>query len=104
AAAIPPFISELKFSGDAFRLSRWRTPETREQLYLETVLAREDHAKEVKLFGLGERFLVRYKQIFEKLYEGDRAITIKRAFWAVVLGAIGTLAYYGMYLWIVFAA
>ena len=39
--------------GDAFRLFRWRTPETREQMYLETVLAREDHAKEVKLFGLG---------------------------------------------------
>jgi ATP-binding cassette subfamily B protein len=30
AAAIPPFVAELKFSGDAFRLSRWRTPETRE--------------------------------------------------------------------------
>ena len=36
AAAIPPFIAELKFSGDAFRLSRWRTPETREQMYVET--------------------------------------------------------------------
>jgi ATP-binding cassette subfamily B protein len=100
AAAIPPFVAELKFSGDAFRLSRWRTPETREQLYVETVLAREDHAKEVKLFGLGSRFLDRYKAIFEKLYAGDRRITIHRAIWALILGAIGTLAFYGMYLWI----
>ena len=100
AAAIPPFVAELKFSGDAFRLSRWRTPETREQLYVETVLAREDHAKEVKLFGLGPRFLDRYRAIFEKLYAGDRRITIQRAIWAVTLGAIGTLAFYGMYLWI----
>src|SRR5574338_690114 len=57
AAAIPPFVSELKFSGDAFRLSRWRTPETREQIYVETVLSREEHAKELMLFGLGPRFL-----------------------------------------------
>jgi ATP-binding cassette subfamily B protein len=103
AAAIPPFVAELKFSGDAFRLSRWRTPETREQMYVETVLAREDHAKEVKLFGLGPRFLDRYKAIFTKMYAGDRQITIRRAIWALVLGTIGTLAFYGMYLWIAVA-
>jgi len=100
AAAIPPFVAELKFSGDAFRLSRWRTPETREQMYVETVIAREDHAKEVKLFGLGPRFLSRYKAIFDKLYAADRALTIRRAVWALILGTIGTLAFYGMVLWI----
>ena len=52
-AGLPAFVAEAKFSGDAFRLFRWRSPETRMQIYLETVLAREDHAKEVKLFGLG---------------------------------------------------
>jgi len=52
-AGLPAFVAEAKFSGDAFRLFRWRSPETRMQTYLETVLAREDHAKEVKLFGLG---------------------------------------------------
>ena len=102
-AAIPPFVSELKFSGDAFRLSRWRTPETREQLYLETVLAREDHAKEVMLFGLGPRFLVRYRQIFDKLYAGDRKLAINRGLWGLALGTLGTLAFYGMYLWIALA-
>jgi len=67
------------------------------------VLAREDHAKEVKLFGLGSRFLARYKAIFEKLYAGDRQITINRAIWALILGTVGTLAFYGMYLWITLA-
>ena len=104
AAAIPPFISEVKFSGDAFRLSRWRTPETREQVYLETVLAREDHAKEVKLFGLGPRFLDRYRAIFDTLYQGDRSIAVRRGGWALALGILGTAAFYGMYLWIVAAA
>jgi ATP-binding cassette subfamily B protein len=104
AAAIPPFIAELKFSGDAFRLSRWRTPETREQLYVETVLAREDHAKEVMLFGLGPRFMQRYRDIFDKLYAGDRKITIRRGIWALALGTIGQAAFYGMYLWIALAA
>jgi ATP-binding cassette subfamily B protein len=103
AAAIPPFIAELKFSGDAFRLSRWRTPETREQMYVEMVIAQDAYAKEVTLFGLGPRFLRRYKAIFEKLYAGDRSITIRRGVWALALGAIGQAAFYGMYGWIAIA-
>jgi ATP-binding cassette subfamily B protein len=103
AAAIPPFIAELKFSGDAFRLSRWRTPETREQIYVEMVIAQDAYAKEVKLFGLGPRFLRRYKDIFDTIYAGDRKITINRGIWALVLGTIGQVAFYGMYLWIAFA-
>jgi ATP-binding cassette, subfamily B, bacterial len=103
-AALPSFVIELKFSGDAFRLSRWRTPETREQLYLETVLAREDHAKEVKLYGLGPRLLTRYRAIFEGLYAEDRKLTLRRGIWGLVLGAVGTAAFYGMYLWIALAA
>jgi hypothetical protein len=72
-------------------------------MYVETVLANDSYAKEVKLFGLGPRFLARYKAIFDKLYVGDRQITIRRAIWALILGTVGTLAFYGMYLWIAIA-
>jgi hypothetical protein len=71
-AGLPSFIAETKFSGDAFRLFRWRSPETRMQMYLETVLAREDHAKEVKLFELG-RCCSSATRDLRKLYREDRA-------------------------------
>ncbi|HXN80507.1 MAG TPA: hypothetical protein VN869_06335, partial [Steroidobacteraceae bacterium] len=66
-AGLPAFVAEAKFSGDAFRLFRWRSPETRMQIYLETVIAREDHAKEVMLYSLGPRLLERYRDIFRRL-------------------------------------
>jgi ATP-binding cassette subfamily B protein len=103
-AGLPAFVAEAKFSGDAFRLFRWRSPETRMQTYLETVLAREDHAKEVKLFGLGARFLQRYRDIFGRLYREDRALTIRRDAWGFGLGLIATLALYGAYAWIALSA
>ncbi|HEY5101259.1 MAG TPA: ABC transporter ATP-binding protein [Steroidobacteraceae bacterium] len=103
-AGLPAFIAEAKFSGDAFRLFRWRSPETRMQTYLETVLAREDHAKEVKLYGLGPRFLQRYRDIFGRLYKEDRALTIRRDAWGFGLGLIATLALYGAYAWIAISA
>ncbi|HEY7962605.1 MAG TPA: ABC transporter ATP-binding protein [Steroidobacteraceae bacterium] len=100
AAGLPAFVAEAKFSGDAFRLFRWRSPETRMQIYLETVLAREDHAKEVMLYGLGPRLLERYRNIFRRLYREDRDLTVRRDTWGFVLGLIGTTALYGAYAWI----
>jgi ATP-binding cassette subfamily B protein len=102
-AGLPAFIAEAKFSGDAFRLFRWRSPETRMQTYLETVLAREDHAKEVKLFGLGPRLLQRYRAIFTRLYEADRALSIRRDSWGFALSLVASAALYGAYAWIALA-
>ena len=99
-AGMPAFIAEAKFSGDAFRLFRWRSPETRMQVYLETVLAREDHVKEVKLFGLGARLLQRYRDIFTRLYAEDRALSIRRDSWGFGLSLLATATLYGAYAWI----
>ncbi len=100
---IPEFLAEAKFSGDKFRLFRWRSPETRMQMYLETVLAREDYVKEVKLFRLGPKLLERYKAIFAKLFAEDRRLTLRRDSWGFVLGLLGTVAFYGAYGWIALA-
>jgi ABC-type multidrug transport system fused ATPase/permease subunit len=99
-AAIPAFFVETRFSASAFRLFTWRAPETRKQNYLEVLLAREDFAKEVKLFDLGPVFLGRYRAIFEQLYGEDRELTLRRGFWGFVLGLLSTIAFYGAYAWI----
>ncbi|HLU65098.1 MAG TPA: ABC transporter ATP-binding protein [Kofleriaceae bacterium] len=103
-AALPVFAAETRFSGEAFRLFRWRTPETRQQAYLETVIAREDSAKEVMLFGLGSTLLDRYDQIFRRLYRDDRSLTLRRGLWGFVLGLVSTAAFYGAYAWIALEA
>ena len=103
-AGLPAFVAETHFSGEAFTLFRWRSPETRMQIYLETVIAREDNVKEVKLFGLGPLLLERYRNIFRRLYKADRSLAIRRDGWGFVLGLIGTAALYGAYAWIAFAA
>ena len=99
-AGLPAFLAEAKFSGEAFRLFRWRAPESRMQIYLESVLARDENAKEVKLFQLGARFLDRYRAIFTRLYREDRDLTIRRDTWGFFLGLLGTAALYGGYAWI----
>jgi ATP-binding cassette subfamily B protein len=99
-AGLPAFLAEAKFSGEAFRLFRWRAPEARMQIYLESVLAREDNAKEVKLFELGPRLLGRYRDIFNRLYREDRDLTLRRDAWGFGLGLLATATLYGGYAWI----
>ncbi|MEA5572830.1 ABC transporter ATP-binding protein [Calothrix sp. UHCC 0171] len=100
-ASIPPFISETKFAAQAFRLFSWRAPETRQQHYLEILVAREDFAKEVKLYQLGEMLVRRYRNIFYQIYNEDRDLTLKRGFWGYFLGMLSTATFYITYGWIV---
>ena len=102
-AGIPVFLSEVKFSGEKFRVFRWRSQERRMLMYLEIVLAREDHAKEVQLFNLGERLLGRYREIFRRLYDEERSITIRRDTWGFLLSLLSSAAFYAAYAWIAFS-
>jgi ABC-type multidrug transport system fused ATPase/permease subunit len=103
-AAVPAFIAETRFAQAAFRLFRWRAPETREQHYLETLLAREDSVMEVKLYQLGSMLLDRYRQIFYRLYSEDRDLTVRRSLWSYGLSLLSTVTFYATYVWIVLEA
>ncbi|MEA5602932.1 ABC transporter ATP-binding protein [Nostoc sp. UHCC 0252] len=100
-AAIPVFIAETKFAGEGFRLFSWRAAETRQQHYLENLLAREDFVTEVKLYQLGEMLLGRYRNLFDQLYGEDRDLTLRRGVWGYLLGLVSTGAFYVAYAWIV---
>jgi ATP-binding cassette, subfamily B, bacterial len=100
-AALPPFIAETRFAGEAFRLFRWRSPETRQQHYLENLIAREDNVMEVQLYQLGATMLQRYHDTFHRLYGEDRDLTIRRGFWGYLLGLLSTATFYAAYAWIV---
>jgi ATP-binding cassette subfamily B protein len=103
-AAIPAFIAEARFSNTAFRLRNWRSPDSRRLSYLEYVLGNDEHAKEVKLFGLGPVLLARYRQLAETFYRDDRNLATRRAGWTYVLSLISTGAFYGCYAAIALAA
>ncbi|MBD2446325.1 ABC transporter ATP-binding protein [Nostoc sp. FACHB-152] len=103
-AAMPAFIAETRFAGEAFRLFSWRAPETRQQHYIENLLAREDFVTEVKLYQLGEMLLGRYRNVFEQLYGEDRDLTLRRGMWGYLLSLVSTFAFYIAYAWIVLEA
>ena len=63
--------------------------------------AREETAKEVKLFSLSGLLLRRYRAFFEKFHDEDKALARRRAGWAIFFGMLSILTVYACYAWVV---
>jgi ATP-binding cassette, subfamily B, bacterial len=97
AASVPAFLAEARLSGESFRVWTWRAPEGRRLNYLEWILTRDSHVKEVKLYGLGPLVLGRYRDLFRKFFDEDRRIAIRRLRAGIVFGLVSLGAFYGMF-------
>jgi ATP-binding cassette subfamily B protein len=58
-------------------------------------------AKEVKIFGLNPFLIDRYRALATSFFEANRALAVRRANLGSVLTALGTIAYYVAYAYIV---
>lgn len=97
-AALPATLVEMRFSHAAFRLRNWRSAESRKLNYIEYVLANDEHVKEVKVLGLGDMLLGRYKKLTEQFYTEDRDLAVRRSIWAYLLSLLATITFYSCYL------
>jgi ATP-binding cassette subfamily B protein len=97
AASVPAFLAEARLSADSFRMWTWRAPEGRRLNYLEWILTRDTHVKEVKLFGLGPLVLERYRALFRKFFAEDRRLALRRMRAGLAFGALSLAAFYAMY-------
>lgn len=101
AAALPSLVSEAKFAKTAYSLLSWRAPRGRLLLYYEVVLTRDAYAKEVKIYGLGQWFLDRYRALYRLLDKEDRGLKERHATASFLLGLLSSAAFYGIYGWVV---
>ena len=98
---MPAIWGETRFNTLAYFMSRWRTPERRELEYIRYVGASAETAKEIKLFGLGDFLIARFKQLAQTIFLENRTLSTQRAAWGALFSAISTLTYYGAYGFIV---
>jgi ATP-binding cassette subfamily B protein len=103
-ASVPAALAELRFSRDAFDLRNRRISDARMLGYLEHVLASDEHAKEVMLLGLGPTLLERYRTVGERLWREEWSLSLRRNFWVISLSQLGTLTFYGCYVYIAWLA
>ncbi|MEO5694659.1 MAG: ABC transporter ATP-binding protein [Usitatibacter sp.] len=100
-ALVPAFLGEARFNAQAYWLNYARAPERRELDYVRQTAASVETAKEIKIFGLNPFLIQRYRALANSFFEANRKIAVRRAGWGGLLSAIGTIAYYVAYAFIV---
>jgi ATP-binding cassette subfamily B protein len=98
---LPSFIGESYFNDQTYALSRRQTPERRELDYLRYLGASDETAKEVKIFDLSDFIIGRFEALANKFYLSNRRITINRSLWGAGFTLMGSLGYYGAYVYII---
>ncbi len=96
-AVVPAFLGETRFAMLAYSMLYRHTPERRELDYLRLLGASNQSAKEVKIFGLGGHLAERSRKLFDRFYEENKALAIKRAVTGSLLNLLPTAGYYGAY-------
>jgi ATP-binding cassette subfamily B protein len=100
-ALVPAFVGEAHFNAQSYALNYARTAERREIDYVRQTAASVETAKEVKIFGLSRFLIDRYRQLAGDFYLANRKLAVRRAGWGGLLAAVGTVAYYIAYAYIV---
>ncbi|MDC8014532.1 ABC transporter ATP-binding protein [Tahibacter soli] len=96
-ALVPAFVGEAHFNAQSYTLNYTWTPERRELDYVRQTGASVETAKEVKIFGLNDFLIRRYRELADAFYRANRRLAIRRAGWGGLLTAIGTVGYYVAY-------
>lgn len=100
-AVMPAFIGESYFNDKTYSLSRRQTPQRRELDYIRYIGASDETAKEVKLFHLSDFLMDRFRQLSGRFYKDNKKLSIKRSLWGTLFSIVGSLGYYGAYVYII---
>jgi len=101
-AIIPSFLGESYFNSQNYALTRSQTPERRELDYVRYLGASDETAKEVKIFGLSDFIINRFKTLSDKFYADNSRLAIKRSAWGTFFSVLGSIGYYAAYGFIIY--
>ncbi len=101
-AALPELLVRLRYSHKLFSWQRKRTPFERKAWYLNWMLTRDTHAKEVRLFDLGPRFRQWFSDVRRTLRHERLDLEKRQAL--AILGAqsFATLGVFGVYFFVAY--
>ena len=101
---VPAFIADTRYGWRGYNIARWGSRLMRRMNYLVNLVTVDSFAKEVKLFGLGQYFIERYRLIAKAFYDTQRSQLVRRYLTGFALGNISTIVTSITYLYIALQA
>ncbi len=104
AGIIPSFLGETHYAFLGYAKNFRQTPAKRQMDYLRQVGGSKEAAKELKLFNLSGYLTARFTKLAEGIYYENVELSKRKLFWGGLLSMVGTLGYYGAYVYVIWLA
>ena len=102
-AAIPGAVVNYVYRHRNFSYMRWHSKERREMNYYSGLMVNKDMVKEVKLLGLGDTFIGKYKTVFGKYFGGLKKLILKEGATQLSVGLISTVMNCLLFLYVAYS-
>ena len=93
----PSALVSFLYRRKNFNYVRHRSKERRQMSYYSDILVNKDIVKEVRIFGLGNTFIERYKAVFTNYYNGLVKLILSESAWhtaiAIITAVVNCLLY-----------
>jgi ATP-binding cassette subfamily B protein len=99
---LPSFAIRIHFSRVMYAWQRERTETDRMSQYLNWLLIGNFHAKEIRLFDLGDVLLARYREIRKMLHDEQIRLTLRQSLMGFGAQIVTSIVIYGSYAYIAY--
>ncbi len=86
--SFPSALINFAYRRKNFSYMRWRSKERRQMNYYSGLLTNKDMVKEIRIFGLSDLFIGKYRQVFDIYYAGIKKLIVKENAWHIVIAVI----------------
>lgn len=100
ALSLPAGFVSYIYRKKAFNYIRMRSKDRRELNYYSGLITNKDLVKEIRIFGLSDLFIKRYKETFKKYFKGLKKIYLKEGFWNMVVSLLSAVAHCVLFLFV----
>jgi len=96
----PSAYITMKYRKKNFLYMRRRSKDRRQLNYYSDIMVNKDLVKEIKLFGLSETFINRYKEVFKKYFRGIKKLVLAEGAWSIAISVVTTVVNCLLFLYI----
>lgn len=87
---IPTAIVNFTFRRKNVEYMRFRSKDRRQMEYYSGLMTNKDLVKEIRLLGLSDTFIDRFKKVFKKYFAGLKKLIIKEGIWNISINTVTT--------------
>ena len=102
-ASVPGALVNYHFKNRNFIYLRRHSKERRQMNYYSGLMTNKDHAKEIKILGLGDTFTEKYSSAFKKYYKGLKGIITREGLYQTLVSLLYVVASGALFVFVAYS-